>query len=94
MNNLSICHRCDFRQRPCGGPCPCLAGNEPVDIMIRAESGCCPKGFFNAPRCEKCWGPHETKKCPIPDDYDGKDYKKGGCGCDGSQTTTSPEQTS
>lgn len=46
---LEICVRCDFRQRPCSGPCLCLADPEKKDIIEHARSGSCPKNFFNAP---------------------------------------------
>jgi hypothetical protein len=44
-----ICHRCEFRHRPCNGACPCLAEHsKPVDIIERAKSRYCPKGKFPA----------------------------------------------
>lgn len=46
MLNLSVCHRCKHRQRPCNGPCACLKDGR--DIIAHAESGYCPIKKFGA----------------------------------------------
>ena len=42
MVALSVCHRCEFRQRECAGPCACTVSG--IDIMYASGSPC-PKGF-------------------------------------------------
>jgi hypothetical protein len=46
MTPLQICHDCFFRQRPCIGPCQCLADTDRRDITNLFQLGFCPKGFF------------------------------------------------
>jgi hypothetical protein len=41
---IEICHACEFRQRPCNGPCPCLIDG--MDIIQHAEELKCPKNKF------------------------------------------------
>lgn len=43
--NLRICHKCQFRQRGCQGPCVCTVDGR--DIIEHATSGQCPKGYFD-----------------------------------------------
>ena len=46
--HILICHRCPQRQPQCAGPCMCLADGVGEDIAIKATSGHCPKGYFEA----------------------------------------------
>lgn len=48
---LSICHRCQFRQRPCDGPCVCTIDSRKRDIVQISFDGDCEKDYFkNAPQ--------------------------------------------
>ena len=80
---VTICHKCDRRQRECNGACACTVDG--VDIIEHAKAGKCPAGKFDGP-CSNCGGKHLAAACPIPPNYDPKDYandSKGseGCGC-------------
>ena len=46
MGDLTICQRCEFRQRPCAGACACTADAARRDILLLAESHACPLGRF------------------------------------------------
>ena len=73
---VRVCHLCDFRQRPCAGPCECRAEpDKPVDIIERAKSGYCPKGFFTAPAMR------QPERIDMTPEEATRQVKAGGC-CD------------
>ena len=73
---IGTCHKCSFRQRPCAGPCECRAEpDKPVDIIERAKSGVCPRGFFTAPAMR----PPERIDAAFDPEAEKRRLQQGGC---------------
>jgi hypothetical protein len=47
QSDISVCHRCEHRQKQCNGPCACTIDGK--DIIEHAASIGCPKGYFENP---------------------------------------------
>lgn len=65
---IAICLRCKQREYPCvAETCVCKAERELVHIEIRAASGKCPKGYFDAPPAPRLPTKSEAFPDPLPD---------------------------
>ncbi len=85
--SIGICHRCQFRAPPDRGASVCTADASRHDIIDKAKSDACPKGYFGKPdnpvvlrqTLKNMMRPPE----PIPDDFHAlgevRRLKSGGC---------------